>query len=99
MLKATGHYVLVEPKEVHEETVGGIILARETVESDMAHTVEGTLYDVGPNAWKGFDDGHPWAKVGEHVIYAKFAGKRVTDVATGKEYILMNDNDIICRVV
>lgn len=99
MFEPTGYYVLVKPKDVETKTAGGIVLVDDTVESDKVHTVEGTLVAVGPTAWKGFDNGEAWAKVGDKVVYAKFAGKRLYDHHTDQTFILMNDNDIIARVV
>jgi len=98
MLEPTGHHVLVEVDSVEECTESGIILAKETLQADKAATSTGTLYKVGMNAWKAFDDGHPWAEEGNRVVFAKYAGSTVTDPDTGIEYRLLNDADIICKI-
>ena len=99
MLNPTGYHVLVLPDDVEEKTESGIVLATMTIEANKDTTVTGILYKVGPTAWKGFDDGTPWADEGDRVIYAKYAGKRVTDPDTKTEYLLMSDSDIVCRIV
>lgn len=99
MLNPTGYHVLVLPDVTEEKTESGIILARDTIEANKDTTVTGTLYKVGVTAWRGFDDGTPWASEGDRVVYAKYAGKRITDPDSGIEYLLMSDSDIVCRIV
>ena len=54
----------------------------------------GVLVSIGINAWKGFDDGLPWATVGDTVLYARYAGTKVKDGDT--EYIVCSDEDVVC---
>nr|ASN63651.1 co-chaperonin GroES [uncultured virus] len=96
-LEVCGFRVLVEPKHFEEVTEGGIILnVGEDWKREKAATVIGTIVNVGPTAWKGFDDGVPWAKVGDKVYYAKYAGKTIVD--GDKEYVILNDEDIQCII-
>jgi len=53
----------------------------------------GTVVAVGEGAWKDWFDGTPWAKVGDKVIIAKYAGKVVKDGDV--EYTILNDEDIL----
>ena len=98
----SGHRILVKPDNIEEvdpvlasAKKSGIIL------SDMASRLEqtsvdtGVVLDVGPNAWKAFDDGHPWASVGDKVVYAKYGGKLVVDPDTKEKFLILNDDDII----
>lgn len=96
MIEPSGHRVLVLPDVVEEKTAGGIILSAVTKERDQQATMRGTVVVVGKNAWKAFDDGSPWAKEGDRVIFRKYAGEVIKD--GDKEYRVINDDDILCTV-
>ena len=101
MLEVVGHRVLIEPEHFEEEIDDGALKGfkldiGDDWKRERAATVIGFIKGIGPNAWKAFDDGQPWAKVGDKVYYAKYSGKVVTD---GKEdYIVCNDEDVIAIV-
>jgi co-chaperonin GroES (HSP10) len=97
MIKPAGHRVLVKPDEV-EEKVGSLYLAVETKERRANEQIFGTLVAVGENAWKAFDEGKPWAKVGDRVTFAKYGGFTIEDPVTKEKLRLLNDEDI-CAVV
>lgn len=97
-----GHRVLVKPDNIEE--IDPVIAAAKKaglVLTDMASRMEqtaidtGTVLAVGPTAWKAFDDGHPWASIGDKVIYAKFGGKLVVDPDTKEKFLILNDEDCI----
>lgn len=100
VMEPCGHRVIVLPQKVEEKSSGGIIVISDskTAKMEKAGKDIGTLYKIGPNAWKAFDDGLPWAKEGDEVIYAKYGGLFVTDPATDIEYVLLNDEDIVMVV-
>jgi len=95
-MEPCGHRVLVLPKVVEEKSEGGIIIHTDetTMKMEKAGNDIGTLYKVGPNAWKAYDNGEPWAKEGDTVVYARFGGVFVKDPNTDIEYILLNDEDL-----
>ena len=96
-IKACGHFVLIEPDTAEETTTSGIVISLDT-RREQAATTTGTIVDIGPNAWKAFDDGCPWAEVGDHVAYAKFVSKEIEDPETGIKYFLMSDENIFAKV-
>lgn len=53
------------------------------------------VIQVGLTAWKGFDDGEAWCKVGDVVLIAKYAGVNREDPITGDIYSIIDDRDII----
>jgi co-chaperonin GroES (HSP10) len=88
--------VLIKPDEIETVTEGGIHIPRDEklAKSDVQL---GTLVAVGNQAWKAFSanfTGKPWAKPGDYVLYARFAGSLVEDPFTGEEYRLLNDEDV-----
>lgn len=98
MIKPCGHRVLIKCDEVDEKTSGGLYLAVETKERRANEQIFGTLVAIGENAWKAFDEGKPWAKVGDRVTFAKYGGFTIEDPVTKEKLRLLNDEDI-CAVV
>lgn len=96
-ISPTEFKVLVEPKAVEEKTAGGIILPDQKKESDKYATTEGRIVAVAPLAFTYAREeeweGQPKPAVGDWVIFAKYAGLRVTG-NDGKDYLLLNDKDI-----
>lgn len=96
MIKPAGYRVLVKVDPVEDVSKGGIILAFDE-KLEKANQNKGTLVAVGPIAWQAFGHMHtgkPWAKVGDRIIFSKYAGKTVVDPETEEEYRLMQDEDI-----
>ena len=94
----TGGHIVVLPDPVEEMTAGGIILTKQTQEAEQNAVTIGSVIAVGSAAWKDLDDGLPWAEVGDKVSYARHAGF----VMVGQDdvtYILMNDNDLLAKLL
>ena len=96
MIEPAGHRVLIQPEQIEEKTQGGIILSATTKERDQQATMRGTVVKLGVNAWKAFDDGTPWASVGDKVVFRKYAGEVIKDGDT--EYRVINDEDCLCVI-
>ena len=107
-VKPCGHRVIVKPDKLHEvqaqslgsklKDIGFQIETGGDKKRIEGGVVTGILVSVGPNAWKGFDDGHPWAKEGDRVYFAKYGGYLIEDPDTKEEYRLLNDEDITAVV-
>lgn len=65
----------------------------------------GHVVAIGSEAWKEFykngnpgdptlDKFQPWCKVGDFIAFAKYGGMALTD-HDGKEYIMINDSDVV----
>lgn len=94
-LNPTGHHVVVKVEEASEKTAGGIIVPIQAREKRMNEGNVGTLIAVGPQAWKAFADGEPWAKVGDRVLCIKYAGVALDKAPNIR---LMNDEDILAVI-
>lgn len=57
----------------------------------------GIVLEIGPTAWKAFDSTQ-WCKVGDEILFAKFAGKFVTDPETGEDVCVLNDEDVVAVI-
>jgi co-chaperonin GroES (HSP10) len=66
-----------------------------TLERERYAQTFGTIVAIGPTAWKGFDDGAPWAKVGDRVSYAKYGGYLLEDPETKEHFRILNDEDVV----
>lgn len=88
-----GHRVLVMPDDV-EEMRGSLYVPQSVRDKEQYEQIFGTVVRIGRNAWKGFDDGHPWAEVGDRVMIAKYGGFIVQNPKTGECLRLLNDEDI-----
>ena len=87
-LKPLGSRVIIKKLEAEEKTQGGIILAGTAKEKPQTAEVVA----AGP----GTKDEPMEVKVGDTVVFSKFAG---TDVKyDGCEYTIMNQSDILAIV-
>jgi chaperonin GroES len=92
--------VLVLPDPVEEKTAGGIILPDTTGEREKYAMMFGTLVAVGENAWEEASARSPnfnKPQVGGKIVFAKYGGIEIKG-RDGKQYRLMNDEDVIGRV-
>lgn len=62
-----------------------------------ASRVEGHVVGIGPTAYKDLCDDVPIA-LGDHVVFAKYAGVFVTDPETKETLVVLNDSDVLCIV-
>lgn len=95
-----GHRVLLKADGVEDQITEGALagfqFTGDTHQREKAATVVGKVAAVGPMAWRAFDgqdpNWTPWAKVGDKVYFAKYAGKFIT--IEGEAYLIINDEDI-----
>jgi chaperonin GroES len=76
--------VLVEPAPAEEKTASGIIIPDSAKEKPQ----RGSIVAVG----NGKKDEPLTVKVGDQVLYGKYAGTEIT--VEGKEYLIMRESDI-----
>jgi len=92
-LKPLGDRVWVEPIEREETTASGIILPETAKEKPM----EGKVLAVGPGARNS--EGERQAldvKVGDKVLFAKYAGTEVKH--GGTRYLIMRESDLLAVI-
>lgn len=63
-----------------------------------AARVEGHVISIGETAYKDIGDGTSPIKVGDHVVFGKYAGFYVTDPETNEDLVLLNDEDVLCVI-
>jgi chaperonin GroES len=92
-LKPLGDRLVVEPQEKEERTASGIILPETAKEKPQ----EGTVLAAGPG--RTDDDGKRLpmdVKVGDVVLYAKYAGTEVK--INDKKLLILKESDILAIV-
>lgn len=94
-LRPSEFNVLILPEAVEEKTQGGIILPTAAKDAKESAGQRGRLVAVSPVAFDfaSFGEGDKPAP-GDVVIYAKFAGIRVTG-KDGRAYICCKDRDVM----
>ena len=95
-MQPAGWYILVKPDPAVDAIKADMIAIPDAVlDRQRLETNTGKLVAVGAQAWQGLANSEPWAKVGDHVMYAKHGGKLYKDPKTNEELVLLNDRDII----
>ena len=94
----TGWRILVLPFKMNETTKGGIIMGQDTIEKQQVASQCGNVLAMGPDCYHDkdrFKDG-PWCKVGDWVMFARYAGSRIK--IEGGEVRLLNDDEILATI-
>jgi chaperonin GroES len=76
--------VLVQPAAAEEKTSSGIIIPDTAKEKPQ----KGKVVAVG----NGLEDKPVTVKVGDNILYGKYAGTEIT--IDGKDYLIMRNSDI-----
>ena len=85
MINPLAERVLIEPKEAETKTAGGIYIPDTAKEKPQ----QGTVVAAGPGK-----NAEPMeVKVGDQVIYGKYAGTEVT--FEDKKYLIVKQSDIL----
>lgn len=87
-IKPLGDRVLVEPQQAEEKTASGIIIPDSAKEKPQ----KGTVIAVGP----GTKDENMEVKVGDTVLYGKYAGTELG--IDNNDYLIMKQSDILAII-
>ena len=92
-LRPLGDRVWLEPIEREETTASGIVLPETAKEKPQ----EGKVLAVGPGARNDKGERQPLdVKVGNRVLFAKYAGTEVK--LNGTKYLIMREDDLLAIV-
>jgi chaperonin GroES len=91
-LQPLGDRVVIKPQPKEEITKGGIVLPDTAKEKPM----DGKILAVGPGSLDDSGKRVPLdVKVGDIVIYAKYAGTEIKE--DGEELIILRESDILAK--
>ena len=94
----TGWRLIVLPFKMDEKTKGGIIMNETTLEKQQVASQCGNVLAMGPQCYtdkERYPNG-PWCKVGDWVVFARYAGSRIE--IEGGEVRLLNEDEILATV-
>ena len=94
----TGWRLIVLPFKMDERTKGGIIMNETTLEKQQVASQCGNVLAMGPQCYRDkerYPEG-PWCKVGDWVIFARYAGSRIQ--IEGGEVRLLNEDEVLATV-
>lgn len=93
MLKPLGDRVVLKVQKDEEQSIGGIVIASNAKEKPTTGEViavgNGRILDNGQRV-------EPEVKVGQSVVFDKYAGSEVK--YEGEEYLVIRENDIIAVI-
>lgn len=93
-VRPLGDRVVVKPLEDEERTKGGIVLPDTAKEKPQ----RGEVVAVGPGEWD--DEGQKRlpldVRVGDHVLYAKYAGTEIK--IDDQDHLILRQSDILAVV-
>lgn len=87
-VKPLADRVLIQPAAAEQKTAGGIIIPDTAKEKPQ----RGTVVAVGP----GKKDEPLTVKVGDLVLYGKYAGTEIS--VDGNDYLIMRESDIVAVI-
>ncbi len=93
-LEPLGRAILVEPYEP-ERKASSIVIPQSVLDNERAIDVRARVVDIGPACWP---DEPARCSRGDVVLVAKFSGHTAVGPKDGKQYRLVNDRDVFCRL-
>lgn len=88
-IAGTQNRVVIEPAAAEEKTASGIIIPDTAKEKPQ----QGKVISISEVDDKG---NKPSVKVGDNVLYGKYAGTEIT--VSGHEYLIMRESDIFAVI-
>ena len=94
----TGWRILVLPFKMNEKTKGGVIMNESTLERQQVASQCGNVLAMGSECYKDKEryPSGPWCKVGDWVVFARYAGSRIN--IEGGEVRLLNEDEGLATV-
>ena len=101
MISVVGCRILIRPFKLqeHDKTfasakAAGIVLMDTSERKEQINIDKGTVLEIGSKCHEDYTQN---LSVGDVIGYAKFGGKFVTDTQTDEIFLIINDEDVICK--
>lgn len=99
------HRILIKQDKLEEKDdfynragkAGIVIPQLDEKTREQAAIDTGTVVRVGATAFKDFGTDSP-IQEGDYIVFAKHAGKVITDV-DGQKYVALNDEDVVAKII
>jgi len=103
MISIILHRVLIKQDKLEDANkdyvkmrqMGLVLAATEDQKRAQAGVDTGTVMAIGATAFRDFGTTSP-INVGDKIAYARFSGKFITDPTTQEEFVILNDEDVVC---
>lgn len=104
MIKPILHRILVKQDELSDKDKHykkahalGIEIVGSELEREQAAVDTGKVVDFGETVFRDFKTKNP-LKIGDTIVYARYAGKVIVDPADEVKYVALNDEDVIAII-
>lgn len=104
MIKPILHRILVKQDDLAEKDKHfkkaqdlGIQIVGSELEREQAAVDTGKVVDFGETVFRDFNTENP-LKIGDTIVYARYAGKVIVDPADEVKYVALNDEDVIAII-
>lgn len=91
-----GHRLVVRMDEAEKKTESGIFIPEDVTDREEMSGTRAEVVAVGDSAWGDQAVSGKWARVGDRVMIAKFAGQLWK--RNGVKYRVINDLDVIAVI-
>lgn len=90
------HRLLVKPDPIETTTESGIVLAVNE-KREQAAAERGIVVLLGSTCFKDYGGDESTVQVGDHIFYARYAGKEVSEGNSNdsEKFVLLNDEDVV----
>lgn len=97
-IEVFGFRILVKPHDVmkseYKTDIPGFVVAGKEKEREQQAVDKGIVVAFGPSVFNDYSFDNPLT-VGDNIVFAKFAGKAVTDPETDEKFVIINDEDVV----
>ena len=92
-----GWRVLVRDYAPAKITSGGILMPDESVDHSEYLNYIGEVMELGPDAYKHkkFGGSGPWCKVGDWIVFGRYAGQRIKFKDDPTVFRFVNDDEVL----
>ena len=98
-IEVVGFRILVKQDNILEDkkyktSIAGFVIAGEEKNREQQAVDKGTVVAFNETAFGDYSFDNP-LKVGDHIVYAKYAGKEVVDPETNEKFVIILDEDVV----
>lgn len=98
-IEVIGFRILVKPDNILESkqyktTIKDFVIAGQEKEREQQAVDKGIVVQMGPAVFDDYKFDNP-LQPGDHIVYAKFAGKEVVDPETEEKFVIILDEDVV----
>ena len=106
MIKPVLHRIIVKPDDIKKkdkslrsmDNIPGFQIVGTELDREQAAVDSGEVISIGETAFLDFKVADVPIKVGDTIVYARYAGKAIVDPQDDVKYVALNDEDVIAVI-